>query len=718
MRRPRSRHEPVFAAKAPIAVLIAAATTAALACSSPYPRPPETQRAAVTDTIHGVEFVDHYRWLEDQDSPETRAWIEAQNAYADTIVGYAPLRAEVRDRLLELVDADDYSGARRAGDYEFFWMRRAGVEQGSIYRRPNPDSATRIDPKLEYEVIIDALALSPDHRISVSILTFSPNSRYMIYSVRDGGQDEVVIRIRDLETGLDLSDSLHNGLYGDFDWKDDESFYYSARSRQTGARIYLHQLGTEFSDDEMLFGEGYGPDKFVGASRIDDNRYMLYTVWHGWTRHEVYAKDLENDGPLVTIAGPELNAHFYPQFREGELYMRTDYEAPNGRVVAVDLENPGIENWREFIPEGEDVLQSYSEIDDKLYVTYLHNVSTRIEILEKDGTPAGEFPVPEHHTANIRSAGEGKLFLTLNSFTTVPATYRIDLESDEREVWEERDIPFDPAGIEVKQVWYTSKDGTRIPLWIMHQEGLELTGDTPTLLYGYGGFLAQLTPRFSPIAAIWVERGGVYAMANLRGGSEFGERWHRGGNLENKQNVFDDFIAAAEYLIGEGYTNPDKLAIRGASNGGLLVGSALTQRPDLFRAVLCGFPDLDMVRFYTFTENNNMPALHEYGDASIPEQFEFLRRYSPYQAVKKGTKYPAVILSTGDRDTRVPPLQARKMTAALQWATRSGLPVVLRYDPKAGHAARRGKPFSRYIEDSAEELTFLLQMVEGTGEAE
>jgi len=398
--------------------------------------------------------------------------------------------------------------------------------------------------------------------------------------------------------------------------------------------------------------------------------------------------------------------------------MRTDYEAPNGRVVAVDLENPGVENWREVIPEGEDVLQSYSVIDDKFYVTYLHNVSTRIEILEKDGSPAGEFPVPEYHTASIRGAGEGKVSLTLNSFTTVPVTYRIDLESDEREVWQERDLPFDPTGIEVKQVWYTSKDGTRVPLWIMHQEGLELTGDTPTMLYGYGGFLSQLTPRFSAIAAIWVERGGVYAMANLRGGSEFGERWHRAGNLENKQNVFDDFIAAAEYLIGEGYTNPDKLVIRGASNGGLLVGSALTQRPDLFRAVLCGFPDLDMVRFYTFTENNNMPALHEYGNASIPEQFEFLRRYSPYQAVKKGTKYPAVILSTGDLDTRVPPLQARKMTAALQWATRSGLPVVLRYDPKAGHAARRGKPFSLYIEDSAEELTFLLQMVEATGEAE
>ncbi len=332
-------------------------------------------------------------------------------------------------------------------------------------------------------------------------------------------------------------------------------------------------------------------------------------------------------------------------------------------------------------------------------------------IFEMDGTPAGEFEVPEYHSAGVWGGGEGKMFHSLASYTSPPVTYRIDLETGEREVWQERDIPYDPEGIVVEQVWFTSKDGTRVPMFVMHKEGIELTGDHPTWLYGYGGFLATVTPRFDPMAAIWVERGGVYAVANLRGGSEFGEAWHRGGNLENKQNVFDDFIAAAEFLIDQGYTNPEKLAIRGYSNGGLLVMSAMTQRPDLYRAVLCGFPDLDMVRFYTFTENNNLPAMYEYGNASIPEQFEFLRAYSPYQAVKKGTKYPAVIFTSGDLDTRVPPLQARKMAAAVQWASRSGYPVILHYDPKAGHAGGRGWPFSHRIEVNAMELAFLIEQL-------
>jgi len=712
--RPRNAY---YSARTAIAAAVIA-SAATLACSSPYPPPPETQRQAVVDTIHAVEFVDHYRWLEDQDSPETRAWIAAQNAYADSVVGYTPVRTELRDRLWDLMAYDDFGSPSRAGDFEYFLMRRAGTEQRVLYRRPKPDSATRIDPALEYEVVIDPTDWSPGHNTSVSIQSFAPDHRYMVYSVRDGGQDEVTIRVRDLETGADLPDSLPNGLYGDFSWRDDGSgFYYSARSRKTGARIRFHRMGTDIADDDELFGEGYGPDKFIGMSQIADGRYFLYDVWHGWARVEVHVQDVENNGPIVAVAGPELDARFSTRFMDDELFMQTDLDAPNFRIVAVDLENSGMEHWREVIPEGEDVIQNYTVIDDKFYVTYLHNVSSQIKIFEKDGTPAGEFPVPERHNASIRSAGEGKVFLSLNSFTTVPVTYRIDLETGEREVWQQRDVPFDPAGIEVKQVWYTSKDGTRVPMWVMHREGLEPTGDHPTLLYGYGGFLSQQTPRFDPMAAIWVERGGVYAMANLRGGSEFGENWHRDGMLENKQNVFNDFIAAAEYLIAEGYTNPERLAIRGYSNGGLLVGSALTQRPDLFRAVLCGFPDLDMVRFYTFTETNNLPALHEYGNAAIPEQFEFLRLYSPYQAVKKGTKYPAVILSSGDLDTRVPPLQARKMTAVLQWATGSDLPIVLRYDPKAGHAASRGLPFSQRVEDTAMDLTFLLQMVSPTDSA-
>jgi prolyl oligopeptidase len=323
-----------------------------------------------------------------------------------------------------------------------------------------------------------------------------------------------------------------------------------------------------------------------------------------------------------------------------------------------------------------------------------------------DGTVERGLPVPPHHTADIRGADDGYAFLTLTSYATPPTVYRLELETLQAEVVHEREVPFDTTGVTVKQVWYTSRDGTRAPMYVMYRTDTPPDGERPTLLTGYGGFNVSLKPRFDAMGAAWVERGGVFAVATLRGGGEFGEEWHRDGMLENKQNVFDDFIGAAEFLIDNDYTNSDHLAIRGGSNGGLLVASAMTQRPDLYRAVLCTFPDLDMVRFYTFGETNNKPALLEYGDASDPEQFAFLRQYSPYQAVREGVDYPAVMLTTGDLDTRVSPLQARKMAARLQSTTGSGLPVILHYDEKAGHAG--GRPFSKRVSDTAMAMTFLL----------
>ncbi|MGD8698811.1 MAG: prolyl oligopeptidase family serine peptidase, partial [Gemmatimonadales bacterium] len=506
------------------------------ACSPAYPPPPESRSEPVADTLHGIEFVDPYRWLEDQESPETRAWIDAQNAYAETIIGQSPLRTELETRLAALMDAHDFGSPIRGGDYEYFWLRRQGTELPVIYRRPAPDSSVPLDPEAEYEVIIDPHGWSPDNTVRAEIGSSSHDGRYLIYRVRHGGQDEVEIRIRDLETGADLPDSLPNGLYSSISWnRDGSGFYYSARSRTSGARIRFHRLGTEISSDEELFGQGYGPDKFVGLRQVDGGRYFIYDVWHGWSRIEVYAQDMSNGGPITEIAGPELDARFYPQFHAGKLYMLTNLDAPNNRIVAVDLERPRRDDWTVVIPESADPLQSFTFIEDKLYATYLHDVSPRIKIFELDGTPAGDLAVPELHTASIRSGGEGKAFLTLSSFTQPAITYRIDLDSGERDVWTQRNVSFDPAGFEVKQVWYPSKDGTRIPMVLVHRAGLDLTGDHPTWLAGYGGFLAALTPRFDPMALAFVERGGVYAMANLRGGSEFGERWHRAGMLENKQ---------------------------------------------------------------------------------------------------------------------------------------------------------------------------------------
>lgn len=716
-----------------VALVFVAIALAAVACAPAYPPPPDTRVEEVVDVLHGVEVPDPYRWLEDRGSPETRAWIDAQNAYAEVVVERTPLHGWLEMRLSELMDRDDIGSPRKAGDYEYFTMRRKGEDLPIIYRRPAPEEAEGehaegeehgeeegeegrdepdpIDPEGEYEVVIDPHQIDPSHTTRVSIIGFSEDGRLMLYNVRDGGADEVEIRIRDLESGEDLPDRLPRALYGGVSFNDDASgFYYTHRSREIGPRIKFHVLGTDLADDEVLFGEGRGPETFIGMNRAGDGRYRILTVQHGWASNDVFFQDMERGGELQTIVEGS-GAHFWPRFHEDELWMRTDLDASNGRLVVVDLDNPERESWREVIPEAEDMMEGFSFIDDKIYVSYLHNVSSRIKIFEMDGTPAGEIEVPEYHSASIRGAGEGKARLTLRSFLQPEITYEIDLETGERTVDEEEEIDFDPTGLAVEQVWATSKDGTQVPMYVVHREDIVLDGQNATLLTGYGGFYASRRPGFSTTAAVWLELGGVYAVANMRGGGEFGEDWHRGGMLANKQNVFDDFIAAAEWLIDNGYTNSEKLAISGSSNGGLLVGAALTQRPELFRAVLCGFPDVDILRFHLYNTNNNAPALLEYGNAGVAEEFEFIRTWSPYQNVVDGTAYPAVLFSTGDLDTRVPPLGARKMTARLQAATTSGYPVILRYHPKAGHAGGRGVPFSRRLQDTVMELAFLLQQL-------
>jgi prolyl oligopeptidase len=687
----------------------------AAACSAPpFPRPPETRVAEVTDTLHGVSFADPYRWLEDQASPETRRFIDAQNAYADEIVGRTPLRARLEMRLRELMDRPDIGSPALGGDLEYFTLRRKGMELPIIYRRPAPKDKDgkprreRIDPAGDYDVVIDPHPMSAAHTTRVEIVAVEGNGRHLLYAVRDGGQDEFEIRARDLAAGADVPDRLPSALYSSVSFKEDGSgFYYSRRSRQTGARIYLHTWGTPIEQDVVVFGEGYGPTAFVSMDQADGARYLIFTVQHGWARSEVHVLDMKKGGPVRPIV-TDADARFYPRFVDGELWMRTDLDSSNNRVVAVDLAQPSRDRWRVVIPESDDVLEDFTVIGKRIYATYLHDASNRIRVFGRDGTPAGEVDVAPYHSASIRGVGDTEALLTLSGFVTPETVWRINLDTGARTLEEKPEILWDPSGVEVEQVRATSKDGTRVPMFVVHKPGVPRDGRTSALLTGYGGFYAASKPGFNPMAAVWIESGGVFALANMRGGSEYGERWHRAGMLTNKQRVVDDFLAAAEWLVANKYTSPDRLAIAGTSNGGLLVGAALTQRPDLFRAVYCGFPDVDILRFNQYTRNNNMPALLEYGDAAIPEQFEAIRQYSPYQNVRAGTRYPAVMLESGDLDTRVPPLAARKFTARLQAATASGLPIILRYNPKGGHAANRGLPFSRRVEDTAMELTFLM----------
>ena len=685
------------------------------ACSRPYPPPPETRIDPVLDIFYGFEFVDDYRWLEDQESAETRAWIDEQNAHAEMVVGESAIRDRFRDLLRVRLDTENIGGTRRIADYEYFTMRRAGEEAPVIYRRSVPelnDTGTAEDtdgPSADgtYEVVFDPADIDPTYRTLVSMMDSSPNETLLMYSIRQGGADEIAIRIRNLETGEDLPDRLPNSLYGDVTFDEEGTgFYYTLRSRIDGPRIWHHVLGEQQSDDEMIWGYGYGATVFISMNRIADGAYRLYHAQHGWARNDYFIQ--AGDGPIRPLV-EGVPAHFQIQYREGQLYIRTDWEASNFRLMVADPADPALERWSELIPEGEDLLESYTFIDGRIYVTYLREVENRISVFEMDGTPAGTIDVPEQSSVGIRGSGEGKATLTVSDYLTPRTEYDLDLDTGERRVSEAPDDV--PEGFTVSKVWVTTPGRARAPMYVMHRSGIELDGTHPTILNGYGGFTSNIKPGFSAYRQAWLDAGGVFAVATLRGGTEFGEAWHQDGMLENKQHVFDDFIAAAEVLIEAGFTSPEHLAISGGSNGGLLVASAMTQRPDLFRAVLCTYPDLDMLRFFEFTQTNNMPALLEYGDARIREQFEAIRQYSPYQAVRNGVDYPAVMLATGDLDTRVPPSQARRMTARLQAATTSDLPVILWYDARGGHAASRGRPISLVIEDGARELAFLAQQL-------
>jgi prolyl oligopeptidase len=645
--------------------------------------------------MHGVEIIDPYRWLEEQDSPETRAWIDAQNKYTHSLLDELPSRPLIQKRLSELLRVDSVSPPFEWGGRYFLYKKRAADDLSILYVRQGLNGKD--------EVLIDPHTLSTDHTTDIGLQDASNDGKLIIYSIRRGGQDETELRVMDVDKRKDV-DQLPNALYRGVSMKTDGSgFYYNLQRRDTGIRVFYHAIGTDQLKDVEVFGKGYGPDKWIGASVSEDGKYLLFGVSHGWTMNEVYVQKLP-DGPIQTIVN-DIPAHFNGWFAGDKLVMQTDWQAPNQRIMVVDLNDPAREKWREIIPEGRDAIAGFTLAGDKLFVTYLHNVTTQIKIFNLDGKALGEVSLPGLGSAGLGGRwGSNEAFFSFRSFVTPQTIYRYDVKTGKSELWAQPKVPFKSDDFEVRQVWYSSKDGTKVPMFLVHKKGLQPDGKLPVLLYGYGGFNVSQTPRFSSSAAIWVEQGGVYALANIRGGGEFGEAWHKAGMLDKKQNVFDDFIAAAEWLIKNNYTNPSRLAIQGGSNGGLLVGAAFTQRPDLYQAVLCQFPDLDMVGFYRF-KNNNPPALLEYGNASIPEQFKYLYAYSPYQKVKPGEKYPAVLFTTGDQDTRVPPLQARKMTARLQAASTSGKPILLLYDTKAGHAG--GRPLSKIIEDVSLELSFL-----------
>ncbi len=663
-------------------------------------KPPATPTDNVKEVLHGVEIVDPYRWLEDQWSPKTRAWIEEQNAYTRALLDTVAGRERIRQRLTALMKVEAIGLPVERGGRYFFAKRRADQEQFVIYMRKG-----RQGPD---EALIDPHPWSPDHTTSVTLLDVSDDGTVLAYGVRQGGEDELTIRLFDVEARRDLPDVLPKGRYFGLSLTPDKSGFYYTRHTPEGPRVYFHRRGEDPARDREIFGRGYGVDKIINATLSEDGRYLLFTVSHGAgaRRTEIYLQDVARGGPITTVVN-DIEARFSGEIVADTLYLLTNWNAPRGRLLAVNVRDAAArDRWREVIPQSSAVISGFALVGGRLVVNHLENVQARMRMFDPDGRFLAEIPLPAiGSVSGVRGRwASSEIFYAFSSFHIPTTIYRYEVTTGASEVWTALKVPIRSEQFEVKQVWYESRDGTRVPMFIAHARDLKLDGARPTLLTGYGGFNVSLLPGFSARAVLWMELGGVYALPNLRGGGEFGEEWHRAGMLERKQNVFDDFLAAAEWLIKSGYTNPSRLAISGGSNGGLLVGAALTQRPELFAAVVCSYPLLDMIRYHRFLVARFW--IPEYGSSDDPEQFKYLLAYSPYHQVKPGTRYPAVLFITGDADTRVDPLHARKMTARLQAATASDRPILLRYDTKAGHSG--GLPLSKQIEDLTDELSFLL----------
>ena len=660
--------------------------------------PPPTKAEPVTETLHGVTITDPYRWLEDQNSPETRAWLAAQDKFARAYLDNVPGREQLRKKFEALLKIDSVgSPVVRKGRY-IFSRRLAFEDRRSICLR---QGFTGKD-----EILVDPAKVTDDPTSSVQMLGLSEDGDLLMYGIRRGGEDESDVRLLDVNTRKPLPDQLPRGRYFSFAIKPDKSgFYYSRFTVGQGTRVFYHAMGSDPRQDKLIFGEGYGPTQGIGVELSANGHWMLIQVGDGvpTRRTELYFQRVGQPGPLQTLL--KEDGEFDPDFAGDMLVMNTNWKAPNRRILRVDLNHPAPDQWKEIVPESKLAIDRATLHGSRLFVSYLENVTTRIRQFDIDGKPLGDLALPGIGTAGLAGGRweDDEAFFGFTSFVEPGATYRFSVSTGKRDLWFRPRIPVDTGNIEAKQVWYTSKDGTKVPMFVVHRRDLTLDGNRPTYLTGYGGFNLSSMPTFSSVAALWAEAGGVYAVANIRGGGEFGESWHKAGMFEKKQNVFDDFIAAAEWLVQNKYTQPAKLGIVGGSNGGLLMGAMMTQRPGLFGAIICGAPLLDMLRFQKMSVGAWWTA--EYGSSDDAKQFEYLYRYSPYHNVKKGTKFPAILFVSGDFDTRVDPAHARKMTALVQAANAADNPILLRYDTKGGHSGIAN--VSKTVEEQVDQVGFL-----------
>jgi prolyl oligopeptidase len=667
------------------------------------PAPPPTAIETVTDNLHGTEIADPYRWLEDAKSPQTRAWIVAQMKYTEDYLSQVKIRPQIVSDLTKLVRVDAYSVPSEYGGRIFFRKRLADENQYSIYVR---EGWTGADVRL-----IDATKLSADQNTSVTINNISSDGKLLVYGIRQGGADEESIHVLNVDTRQELAESLPADRYFGVSLSPDQQGLYYARFTHEGTTIHYHKFGTPVTDDAMLFGKEYRGEKLgemelVGVEVTDNGRYLIIRIGRGVpaTRVDILVKDLRKPDSEIVPLVYGLEARSSAVNIGDRFFLSTDYNASNKRIVeAKPGESP--DKWTTIVPEVKDVIDGFSIVGGKLFVRRLHDVKTETSIYSLDGKQIGQVTYPGIGSGSdvIGRPEQTTGFYVFQSFILPETIYRYDTKSGKSDIFFQPKVPFDSSQYEIKQVFYTSKDGTRVPMFIAGRKGLKQDGSARLLMTGYGGFQLPLLPGWSAPSAWWMQQGGYFAVPNLRGGDEYGEPWHKAAMFDKKQNVFDDWFAAAEYLIQNHYTTPERLAIEGASNGGLLMGASMTQRPDLFGAIWCGFPLLDMLRYQNFLIGRLWTT--EYGSADDAKDFPYLLKYSPYQNVKPGTKFPAIMFFTGDSDTRVDPLHARKMTARVQAANGSDRPILLHYSLESGHSS--GVSLNQLVSDEADEFAFL-----------
>lgn len=673
---------------------------------------PPAQRGDVLDAYHGIQVPDPYRWMEDIDSPQTRAWVEAEARLSGDYLAAIPGRPQLEERMRRLWNFERWSAPEKHGKLWFYTHNDGLQNQSVLFVTDNPKHKGR--------VLLDPNTLSQDGTVSLRSEAISDDGRWYAYSLSEAGSDWQVWHVRDTATGQDLPDELRWSKAGEGSWrKDGSGFYYtlydapkegdSLKAANQYEKLVFHRLGTPQSADTLVYTRSDDPGWYIGSDVTDDGRYLLITANHG-TRVEntLLVQDLAAPGSPPVEVIPQDNAVHRVIGNVGDtLYLLTDEGAPRYRVVALDLKNPAPAQWRTVVPEGRDPIEEANVVGGQIVVQFLQDAHSAVRRYAFDGKLLGEVKLPGLGTAAgfAGHVGDRDTWYSFSSYTTPSAVYRLDLKSGASTPWHApRLAGFKPAQYETRQVFFTSRDGTRVPMFITARKGLKLDGSNPTILYGYGGFNIAQLPGFQPNVAAWLQMGGVFAVASLRGGGEYGREWHEGGMKTHKQNVFDDFIAAAETLIAQKWTSPAKLAIHGRSNGGLLIGAVVEQRPDLFAAAVPQVGVMDMLRFRDFTVGKGWES--DYGSVDNPDEFKAMLAYSPYHNVKAGVDYPPMLITTGDHDDRVYPAHSFKFAAAMQHADPDGKPILIRIDLRAGHGS--GKPTAKLIEEFADIYAFML----------